>query len=308
MVDFMVSRLRNGWRILQQAFALMAQHRAFYWFAALHMVGGGLLIFTVLYALLSRFLKHFSLVASTEISTPQGFKHVDYYEFTGNNPELAMLSLFGIFFLGMLLPVILECIITLYAMAMLHKKNISTGQLILASFKNLIRVSCWVIFNLTVGLLIRSIAGNRQDRGFSIISFVREILGWLLATAWSITTFLVPQVIALESQNVFGSIKTSFNMMKKTFGESIAANFIFGIFTGACWLAVMGIVYVSISMHVAYASMQFPLFTMLLCLPFIYLASLISVAKIIFKTSVYSYAKDNDIVGFERPLIENSFK
>ncbi len=310
MVKALRTRLENGWLILKQALILMHEYKAFYWFAVMRMIGGGILQCIVLYALVIRFLGNFTCISSTETLTAQGC-HVAHYRYTytgSGNPELALLSLFGILFLGLLLPQLLESMITLYANATLHKQSITWKQLLMDTGKTIWHMACWVIFNLTVGILIRTIAGNRNERGFSIVSFIRNLIGWLLSVAWSVTTFLVPQVIALENKNVISGISTSFNLLKKTFGESIAANFVFGLFSSSCWACVFGILSASAYLHAAMTSLHFPVFTIMLCLPFIYLASLIGVAKIIFKTSIYCYAKNHETVGFEPMLIKNSFK
>lgn len=308
MVDFIFSRMRNGWAILMQALCLIHEHKAFYWFALLRMVCGGVFIFIVLFQLVLQFLGNFTVSESHKVVTPEGTVMQHTLAYKGENPELTMLSLFGILLLGMLLPMILESAITLYTNAMLHKRSMSAGQLFRDTGKTLWHVFCWMIFNFTVGILIRIIAGNRNKNEFSIVSFIRELIGWLLATAWAVTTFLVPQVIALEGQGVIGSIKGSFNLLKKTFGESIAANFLFDIFSSACWLIVAGIISASLHLHLMAQSLQFPFITVLLCLPFVYLSSLINVAKTIFKTSIYCYAKNSEKLGFDDKLIQNSFK
>ncbi|NND98163.1 MAG: hypothetical protein HKN47_12620 [Pirellulaceae bacterium] len=79
------------------------------------------------------------------------------------------------------------------------------------------QIAGWALVSATVGMILRIIE-SRSER-------VGEIVAGLLGMAWSITTFFVVPVLVIEGLGPIDAVKRSVSIMKKTWGESLAANY-----------------------------------------------------------------------------------
>lgn len=93
------------------------------------------------------------------------------------------------------------------------------------------QIAAWALASATVGLLLRVI----ESRSGKIGQFVTALLGG----AWSIATYFVVPVLVIEKANPLTAVQRSFAVLRKTWGESLAANFGIGILTFLCMLLAM---------------------------------------------------------------------
>ncbi len=311
MIGTMFARLKNGFAIMVQAFSLMHEHKAFYWFA-------GLLMFS--YAAIMGALAScavYLLRGTTWTHTTQTVHGTVYH---GTIEPTVMLNFISSFLMILLAHALwknlLEIAISTYAAAAMHQNysQLHMSKALWSALKASWYVLCWVLFDTTIGLAIGAISGKRENDRFSILDAIRHMVGSLLSMAWSVCTFLVPQVIAFERRGAFSSIRTSFALIKKTFGETLSANFMFSFFYSAIGIVVILLValFAPLITQVTQASSSLPLFpvliiSLILCLA-AFASAALTVARIIFKTSVYFYAKDNECLGFDASLITQSFR
>lgn len=89
--------------------------------------------------------------------------------------------------------------------------------------KRLSTIFSWAVLASTVGIILKAI----QDNSGNIGKIVTSIIG----VVWNIATFFVVPIIAYEDVNAIQALKKSAAMMKQKFGESIGANFSFGLFS-----------------------------------------------------------------------------
>jgi len=78
----------------------------------------------------------------------------------------------------------------------------------------------WALVSATVGLLLRII----EDKNKKIGAFITALLG----TAWTLMTFLVLPILIIEGTGPLAAVKKSTQLLKKTWGAQIGANFSFG--------------------------------------------------------------------------------
>lgn len=103
-----------------------------------------------------------------------------------------------------------------------------------AAMARLPQIAGWALVAATVGFILKAIESRSQKVG--------AIVSGLLGMAWSITTFFVIPVVVVEKTGPIDAIKRSVSIMKKTWGESLAANFGIGMITFlACLLAILPI-------------------------------------------------------------------
>jgi hypothetical protein len=97
----------------------------------------------------------------------------------------------------------------------------------------LLDILLWALVASTVGLIIRII----EDRSES----VGKIFSSLVGAAWAIVTYLMVPVIVFEQENVFGAIKRSSQLLRKTGANSFLATsdsvclFSRFLFLESCW-------------------------------------------------------------------------
>jgi hypothetical protein len=103
-----------------------------------------------------------------------------------------------------------------------------------AATARLPQIAGWALVAATVGFILKVIESRSQKFG--------AIVSGLLGMAWSITTFFVIPVVVVEKTGPIDAIKRSVSIMKKTWGESLAANFGIGMITFlACLLGILPI-------------------------------------------------------------------
>ncbi len=321
MLKTIFTRLHNGFMILYQAFVLIHEHKAFYWFASLLMFSYAAII-GVIGSCFLYLIKSTSWTERIQTTTHVAHGTTTYSSaYQGTMDPFVFMSFMSMLIIALmahaLWSTLLEIAISFYSAAAMHHDyaNLHIRKAIWRSLTTSWRVVCWVLLNMTVGFIIGALRGHSNNKkNFSILDALRQMLGSLLSMAWSICTFLVPQVIAFEGTGAILSIKTSFEIIKKTFGESLSANFIFSAFYSAISMLVVliGFLLSRFIYYDASGTMHVPLivsiaFGALVCSAAFAIA-LVSVARMIFKTSIYFYAKNNECVGFDASLITQSFR
>jgi hypothetical protein len=100
-----------------------------------------------------------------------------------------------------------------------------------ASMNRLPQILAWALVSATVGVILRAIESYSEKAG--------QFAAALLGGAWSIATYFVVPVLVVEKADPISAVKRSFAVLRKTWGESLAANFGIGILTFLGMLASM---------------------------------------------------------------------
>lgn len=80
----------------------------------------------------------------------------------------------------------------------------------------------WALVAATVGLLLKMI----QYRASVVGKFVIGLVG----ITWSVATYLIIPVIVMEKVGPLDALKESGRLVKKTWGEQVSGNIVFGFF------------------------------------------------------------------------------
>ena len=92
-----------------------------------------------------------------------------------------------------------------------------------AASSRLPQILAWALVSATVGIILRGIESYSEKAG----AFAAALLGG----AWSIATYFVVPVLVVEKVDPLNAVKRSFAVLRKTWGESLSANFGIGIIT-----------------------------------------------------------------------------
>jgi uncharacterized protein DUF6159 len=158
------------------------------------------------------------------------------------------------------------------------------------------QILAWSLVSATVGVILKVI----EDRSEKVGQFVAGVLGM----AWGIMTYFVTPLLVVEKVGPIDAVKRSCALMKKAWGESLAANFgagvlIFLLFLAALIPAVLGAVIGGVAAIVGIAV------TVLLVI----LVSLISSAvNTIIVAALYEYAAcEKAPAEFDVDLLHGAF-
>lgn len=181
--------------------------------------------------------------------------------------------------------------------AKLNGKDLSIGEGLSAAAQHLPSILGWAVISATVGLVLHLL----EERS----GLIGQIVFSLIGGAWALVTYFVVPILVLENKGVFGSIGESFDLIKKTWGESIvgaggmAIVFVaIGILGGLC---VLGTLFLGIDV-VFYAALA------LFLLMIVVLAVVYYAMQGIYVTALYNYAKTGTVPSaFNRDLVQNSF-
>ena len=92
-----------------------------------------------------------------------------------------------------------------------------------AATSRLPQIAAWALVSATVGIILKAIESYSEKAG----AFAAAILGG----AWSIATYFVVPVLVVEQVDPITAVKRSLSVLKRTWGESLSANFGIGIIT-----------------------------------------------------------------------------
>ena len=131
----------------------------------------------------------------------------------------------------------------------------------------------------------------------------------LLGAAWTMVTFFVVPLIVIEHRSLGDAFKTSLSMLRRTWGEQIAANFGLGI-AGL----LVGLVAFAISAALFFVLSPIGAIGVILAIG-IGAVLLIGVALVfatldgIFKAALYNYASDGQVPSlFPDDVVQNAFR
>jgi len=181
--------------------------------------------------------------------------------------------------------------------ARLQGKDMSVGEGLSVAGRHIHTIFAWALVSATVGIILHLI----EERS----GIIGEIAGAIIGGAWSLVTFFVVPVLVLEDKGVFDSLKESFGLVKKTWGESIVGSasigIIFGIIGAVGLFCFIGALF---SGSMILIGIVLALFLVLIAI----LAVLASAMQGIFVTALYTYAKTGKVPdAFEPDLIRNAF-
>jgi hypothetical protein len=163
------------------------------------------------------------------------------------------------------------------------------------------QILAWSLASATVGVILRVIESRSEKAG--------AIAAALFGAAWSIATFFVVPVLVVERVGPIDAVQRSLAILRKTWGEALAANFGIGFITFLSVLA-LGIAPL-VAGGITIASGYPALGGVLLGggLLGLVLASLISSAlNSILLAALYLYAAEGKVPGcFDNALLERAF-
>lgn len=187
------------------------------------------------------------------------------------------------------------------AMIRLNGGNPTLGDGIKIATSRISAILGYSLLSMTVGMLLRWLQEN--------LGFLGKLFAFLSSLAWSVVTFLVVPVLAVEGIGPIEAVKRSSVLLKKTWGEQLIGNIGIGLFFG---LVVLGLSLVFIPLAVFTTINQMHTATIFIgvlaaiCISIIVIIS--STLTSIYTAALYKYATEGSAGdGFSKSLLMNSF-
>lgn len=152
----------------------------------------------------------------------------------------------------------------------------------------------WAFVASTVGIILNTL----QERlgGFG------KIVTGLIGMVWNIATFFVLPVLAFENLSPKAAVKKSAQIMEEAWGESIGANFTFGIFY------FLGILLIALPAGFITGYLIHPGVGVAIgFLALIIVVTTISAANTVFLTATYQYVSGNPTGNFDGGILDDVF-
>lgn len=150
----------------------------------------------------------------------------------------------------------------------------------------------WSLLSATVGVILQILEDNLGGIGKLIVN--------IIGVVWSVATFFVVPVIAYEDVSPIQAVKRSSQMMKEKWGESIGANFSFGVFL---ILGYVGVIVLTILL----LQLQPVLAIGLGVVAILLLHTVVAAAKTVFLAAAYNHMTDQPIGRFEERSLDSLF-
>lgn len=107
-------------------------------------------------------------------------------------------------------------------------------------------------------------------------------------------------VILYEEKDVFGSIKQSGKIMRQKWGESLGANFGFGLIN---FLAILGI----IALSILFAQIHVVIGIVFGMLSLLVLGTVMSAAQTVFLAAIYQHVNEKPVRHFDENVLDSAF-
>lgn len=162
--------------------------------------------------------------------------------------------------------------------------------------KRLLPIFLWSLVTATVGIVLRMLEDRAED------NFVAQMVIRLVGAAWSLMTMFVVPVIVMEGSGPIESIKRSAYLVRKTWGEEIAAGITMG--AGFFGIYVLLVIVGAATVFLAPAAVFVPVL-MILVLAIALVAILQATLNMVFDSVLYSYAIGDNVPSEFKKTIGN---
>lgn len=178
------------------------------------------------------------------------------------------------------------------------------GSALRGANKRLGKIFLWSMFAGTVSLLIHLLERAMRGRNNIIGAIVAQVVG----VAWTLATYFAIPIVLFEDQRVFGSLKRSGQLFRKTWGEAVVGEwgigFVFGILGFLVILATALLLYVAVPLGMAAA--------IVVLLGGLVMFALVTITGLalgaIYKAALYRYAARGEVSpDYPAPMIEGAF-
>jgi hypothetical protein len=276
-----VGRIRRGWELTKQSWAVVKRDRSLMVFPVVAGLGG--LVLAVLF----------------------GGGGYALYDSTGSEPAMIAVLVVGAYFV-ILVSVFCNVALSSCAARSLEGRDTTPSEGFTAARARFGPIAGWSLLALVVGGLISVVQSLLREGAGQLVA---ALVGGLANMAWSVATFFVVPVIALEGLGPGGSLKRSLSVVRERWGEGVAGSFAIG---GLIFLLAFLPGAALFALGVAISSSVPLLAAVLIVLGiavFVIGAVVQTALMAIFKVALYRFAtEDRVLADYTREAMETAFR
>lgn len=151
----------------------------------------------------------------------------------------------------------------------------------------------WALISGIVGLILSALESRFEAVGKFVIG--------MLGVGWAVATFFVIPVLVVQGVGPVQAIKNSSSLIRKTWGNQLAASFGFGI--------VYIVAFVAAIIPAALIAMVVPVAGIIIGIPLLALAfGIVAALEGIFKAALYDYATGSTPHGFDKATLDQAYR
>jgi hypothetical protein len=200
----MLERISRGFELTKQSFAVLREEKA-------------LLVFPLFSGLACL------LVLATFAAPLWATGYFQAVADDGRMPQdpLTYAILFLYYFVNYFVVIFFNSALISCAIIRFHGGDATLGDGLSAATSRLPQIIGWALVSATVGVILKAIESRSK--------WVGQLVAGLLGGAWAIATYFVVPVLVVEGVGPIEAVKRSFAVLRKTWGESLVANFSIGL-------------------------------------------------------------------------------
>jgi Family of unknown function (DUF6159) len=170
------------------------------------------------------------------------------------------------------------------------------------AFSRLPQIIAWSLFSASIGVLLGAIERR--------LGATARIGAFMVGLAWAVATYFVVPVLAVEGAGPITALSRSVELLKKTWGESLAGNFVIEAGSWALAFFLIAVAAVGLLLAFVLASMVVTVVTLtIVAIGLMYLAIVSSALRQIFLAGLYRYATTGEAPkGFSEMTLRQALR
>lgn len=269
-------RLSNGWTIAMNSFKVLKENKQLIIFPIL----SGMAILLIMASFFTVFL------------AAAGWD-VDNMGSDDNVTPANVLLVFAFYVVNYFIVIFFNVALVHCTRLYFHGEEVTIRKGIQFAISRIGAIFSWAFVAATAGLILRAIQENSGTVG--------KIITGIIGVVWSIATFFVVPIIAYENVGPFDAIKRSSSLMKEKWGESLAANFSFGL------IQFLGVLLVGLPLYFIGALIS-PIAGIALAIVGVFsIIAIISATQTIFISAVYHNVTGDPVKHFNQQMVDQLF-
>ncbi len=149
-------------------------------------------------------------------------RFTEFLDNAGNNHDpVVYLTAFAFYYVNFFIIVFFNTALTACAMKVTQGEVPTVKYGLSVAVKRLPQIAAWALLSAIVGVVLKIIENTHEKIG--------KIVAALLGSAWTILTYFVVPVLAVEGVGPFKALKLSMTTLKETWGEGLSGNFALGL-------------------------------------------------------------------------------
>lgn len=288
----MFDRIGSGWELLKQSWSVLRQDKE-------------LVIFPILSGIAC-------IAVLATFALPLMVQPDLFGQIFGDNkdprqmPIEQQLLLYGLlfvyYFVNYFVIVFFNTALVSCAIIRFRGENPTVGDGLRMACARLPQILAWAALAATVGVLLKAL----EDR----LSFLGKFVVGLLGMAWTIVTYFVVPILAVEKLGPFAAVKRSVTLLKRTWGEALVGGFSLGLIN--LLLCLPGFIVIVAGLAAAAAAQSIVLAVAAVAIGLLWIIAVgivTSTLQQVFLAGVYIYAAEGVVPnGFAEDSLRSAFR